>query len=156
MLRIANNVGRITLFKDNHFLATLKNKGGAYAKHAIVIKFQNALEQINMNQADLRILRNQLNSNSLIASAKAADCLGTIISRLDEINATYNDAPVLKIDPRTPQTREVDACLAAIAAIQGDIELLENQVESLNRITSTMLKEYLNRIKLLRAQLKQN
>ncbi|MEM8764547.1 MAG: hypothetical protein AAGD88_12080 [Bacteroidota bacterium] len=143
--RISNDVGRLSIFKDEVFLETLKQQQAVKVKNEVVRKFQNALEQVNKNMPELRAARNKVGTSSIPADAKAALYLGSIIAKLDEINASYNDCSVL--NQSNLESKKTNSCILSIRSVSADIARLENLVEELNTESSAMLLSYIKRYK---------
>lgn len=143
--RISNDVGRLSIFKDQQFLDVLLSKQSVSVKNEIVRKFQNALQQVNENKATLNALRDNISTESVPASGQAAAYINSIISKLQEINSSYDDAPTLT--EANADEKKVDSCLRTIKSIGGDITILENEVESLNAAASQMLTSFLSQYK---------
>ncbi len=142
--RVGNDVGRLSIFKDVHFIDVLRNKNAVTVKNEIVRKFQNAFEQVYGNKESLVSLRETISSKNIPSSGKAAVYIGSIISKLEEINASYNDCPKLN-NSKITKKDDTNACLDAIKSIAFDIAILETQVENLNTEIAAMLRAYIVR-----------
>lgn len=150
--RISLDVGRLSMFKDQNFVNRIRNQVNVTAKNEVVRKFQNSLQQINNNKAVLGSLRDQLGSTSIPANAKSAIYIGAIVSKLEEINSSYDDCAKQNI--LSQKEKELNGCLDAISSISSDIAFLENYVENLGIETSTMLVTYTTRFKKIKGDTK--
>lgn len=139
--RISTDVGRLSMFKDINFIDKLRQQEAVTVKNEIVRKFQNALEQVNENKSTLASLRDNMNSSSAPAAARAATYIETIISKLEEINSSYNDCSKLIIGG--DDSKKINGCLDAIKSVSTDISELESRVANLNTEASAMLSVYL-------------
>ena len=150
--RVGNDVGRLSIFKDVHFIDVLREKNAVTVKNEIVRKFQNAFEQVYGNKASLISLRESISSKNIPSSGKAAVYIGSIISKLEEINASYNDCPKLN-NSKNIKKEDTNACLDAIKSVAFDIATLETQVENLNTEIAAMLRAYIVQFKSIESSL---